>query len=182
MMKDYTPFKENGKIEAAAPDPYPPLEVEGPNPQYARLLGIDMAGGRSEMTSVTQYLYHSWTLPDFDNAIHILRQIAMVEMHHLDMLGVLIEKLGGNPKYLSVQNRPMVWNGGMVTYNRTPAMAIRDDMLLEQTAIDTYRKQLLVIRDAHVAAVIRRILMDEEIHLLLFKRLLASTGIRPQPR
>ena len=70
----------------------------------------------------------------------------------------------------------------MVTYNRTPAMAIRDNMALEQSAIDTYRKQLLVIRDTHVAAVIRRILMDEEIHLLLFKRLLASTGIRPQPR
>ena len=165
-MKDYTPFKENGKVEAAAPEPYPPLEVEGPNPQYARLLGIDMAGGRGEMTSITQYLY----------------QIAQVEMHHLDMLGVLIEKLGGNPKYQAVQNRPALWTGGMVTYNRTPAMAIRDNMALEQSAIDTYRKQLLVIRDTHVAAVIRRILMDEEIHLLLFKRLLASTGIRPQPR
>ena len=91
-MKDYTPFKENGKVEAAAPEPYPPLEVEGPNPQYARLLGIDMAGGRGEMTSITQYLYHSWTLPDFDNAAPTLRQIAQVEMHHLDMLGVLIEK------------------------------------------------------------------------------------------
>ena len=75
-MKDYTPFKENGKVEAAAPEPYPPLEVEGPNPQYARLLGIDMAGGRGEMTSITQYLYHSWTLPDFDNAAPTLRQIA----------------------------------------------------------------------------------------------------------
>ena len=181
-MKDYTPFKENGKVEAAAPEPYPPLEVEGPNPQYARLLGIDMAGGRGEMTSITQYLYHSWTLPDFDNAAPTLRQIAQVEMHHLDMLGVLIEKLGGNPKYQAVQNRPAIWTGGMVTYNRTPAMAIRDNMALEQSAIDTYRKQLLVIRDTHVAAVIRRILMDEEIHLLLFKRLLASTGIRPQPR
>lgn len=98
------------------------------------------------MTSITQYLYHSWTLPDFDNAAPTLRQIAQVEMHHLDMLGVLIEKLGGNPKYQAVQNRPALWTGGMVTYNRTPAMAIRDNMALEQSAIDTYRKQLLVIR------------------------------------
>ena len=42
MKMEYSPFKENGRIEAAAPDPYPPLEVEGPNPQYARMLGIDM--------------------------------------------------------------------------------------------------------------------------------------------
>lgn len=182
MKMEYSPFKENGRIEAAAPDPYPPLEVEGPNPQYARMLGMDMAGNRSEMTSITQYLYHSWMLPEFDNAEETLRRVAMVEMHHLDMLGTLIEKLGGNPKYMAVQNRPVVWNGGMVTYNRTPAMAIRDDMVSEQMAIDNYRKQLLIIRDAHVAAVIRRIIMDEEIHLLLFKKLLASANIRPQPR
>ena len=28
MKMEYSPFKENGRIEAAAPDPYPPLEVE----------------------------------------------------------------------------------------------------------------------------------------------------------
>lgn len=182
MVKDFTPFKENGKVDAAAPDPYPPLEVEGPNPQYARLLGLDLASSKGETTSITQYLYQSWTLPDFDNVTHILRQIAVVEMHHLDMLGTLIEKLGGNPKFMAVQNRPTVWNGGMVSYNRTPAMALRDDLMMEQAAIDTYRKQLMMIHDSHVCAVIRRILMDEEIHLLILKRLLASSSIRPQPR
>ena len=178
---EYSPFGKNGKIEVSAPIPYPPLEVDGPNPQYARMLGVDMASSKSEMTSICQYLYHSWTLPkDFDHAHDLMRRIAEVEMHHLDMLGELIVKLGGNPRYMAVMNRPVPWEGRMVTYNHTPAMAVKDDMLLEQAAIDTYRRQAAAIRDPHIVAVLRRIIMDEEMHITIFKALLAqaNTGSR----
>ena len=60
---EYSPFGENGKIIVSAPVPYPPLTVDGPNPQIARLLGVDLASSKSEMTSICQYLYHSWVLP-----------------------------------------------------------------------------------------------------------------------
>jgi len=35
-------------------------------------------------------------------------------------------------------------------------MAVKDDMLLEQAAIDTYRRQAAAIRDPHIVAVLRR--------------------------
>lgn len=176
----YSPFGENGKISVSAPAPYPPLEVEEPNPHYARLLGIDMASPKSELTSITQYIYQSWTLPaSFDHAGELMRRIAAVEMHHLDMLGTLISKLGGNPRFQSVQTRPLPWDGRMVTYNQTPALAIRDNMVMEQNAINNYRKQTTMIRDPHVVAVIRRIIMDEEMHMLIFKRLLAEINMEP---
>ncbi len=180
---EYSPFGENGKIIVSAPVPYPPLTVDGPNPQIARLLGVDLASSKSEMTSICQYLYHSWVLPSTaDSADSLLKRIAEVEMHHYDMLGQLIVKLGGDPKYVAVQNRPLPWDARMVSYTRTPASAFRDDLMLEQAAIETYRRQAAAISDPHVVAVIRRILLDEEMHLLIFRRLLSETSIGSRQR
>ena len=176
---DTLPIGKDGKIQTAASGPYPPLEVSGPQPHYARLLGISMASPKSEMTSICQYLYNSWTLPGdmgWTEELHdVMRRIAMVEMHHFDMLGALIVKLGGDPRYLSVARRPMMWDGHMVTYNRTPAMAFKENILLEQSAIDTYRRQIAAINDPHITAVLRRIIADEEVHLTIFKVFLART-------
>lgn len=167
--------KKGGRIltPVAADDPYPVIEVSGPNPQYARMLQIDLASGHSEMTSITQYIYDSWRLdPRFANVAETLRRIAMVEMHHLDILGKLIVLLGGDPKYMAVQQRPQVWNGNMVTYSRQFAAMMRDNILAEQMAIDTYARQAEIIRDEHIAALLRRILQDEYIHIELFRQYL----------
>ena len=172
-MKDYTPFKENGKVEAAAPEPYPPLEVEGPNPQYARLLGIDMAGGRGEMTSITQYLYHSWTLPDFDNAAPTLRQIAQVEMHHLDMLGQLIVLLGADPRFSCDQRGSCAWwSGSMVCYSHDVRQILLNNITDEKKAAEFYRTAACDIPDPCVAAVLNRIARDEVLHAEIFTRFL----------
>ena len=170
-----SPFDKDGKIRFSSSLPYPPLEVEEPNAQYARMLGNDLASAKSEMTSICQYLYHSWTLPkSVDDIPTIMRRIAEVEMHHFDMLGQLIVKLGGNPRYMSINKRPQFWQGRMVVCSRTPAMALKDDMVLEQSTIAVYRGQVSAIRDHHIVAVLRRILIDEEIHLAIFRYLFSQ--------
>lgn len=157
-----------------ADGPYPPVEVEGPNLQYARMLAIDFASGKSEMTSVTQYVYQSWVLaPQFAEVAETMHCIAMVEMHHLDILGNLITLLGGNPQYYAAPaRRPMVWNGNMVNYSQTVAMAMRQNMALEKAAIDTYRRQAAVIQDAHIVAILNRIIQDEDVHMRIFRKYL----------
>lgn len=159
-----------------ADDPYPPIEVEGPNLQVARMLAIDFASAKSEMTSITQYVYQSWVLaPQFAEVAQTMHCISMVEMHHLDMLGNLITLLGGNPQYFAAPaRRPMVWNGNMVNYSQTVAMGMRQDMALEKAAIDAYRRQAAAIQDPHIVAILNRIIQDEELHMRIFRKYLES--------
>lgn len=162
------------KIEVTAGLPYPPIMVERPNLQTAKLLSFDLGSQKSELTSVTQYVYHSWQLDEEQKeTAQLLLDISKVEMHHMEILGRLIILLGGNPTYSAVVgNRRIVWNGNMVTYSRMMVRMLQDDMMLEQAAIDTYQRQLRVITDKCVAANIERIIQDEEVHMKLFKQLL----------
>ena len=65
-MDKRTPPLTVGRPEPKRPvkadAPYPPLTVEGPNRQYARMLTMDLASDKSEMTAITQYLYQGWEL------------------------------------------------------------------------------------------------------------------------
>jgi rubrerythrin len=81
-------------------EPYPPIRVERPNPRYARILQEDFAGTVSEMTAITQYLYHHFDMePVLREVAELLEEISIVEMTHFEMLGELIKMLGGDPVY-----------------------------------------------------------------------------------
>ena len=49
---------------------------------------------------------------------------------------------------------------------------MRHNMALEQSAIDTYRKQAAVIQDEHIVVILRRIILDEELHMRIFRKYL----------
>lgn len=88
------------QIPVAAPEPYPPPRVEGPNPVYARLLIEDISSAKGELTTICQYLYQSW-IPEegCEELAETLLRIAETEMRHLHLLGELIVQLGGDPKF-----------------------------------------------------------------------------------
>ena len=67
-------------------------------------------------SAITSYLYQSWILQkNYPEVASTIRRIAQVEMHHINILGDLIIRLSGNPKYISYQPRGTVfWNGRMV--------------------------------------------------------------------
>lgn len=155
--------------------PYPPVQVEGPNAAYARMLGADLAGGLSEMTSVSQYTYQNWAL--FERCPEVARamgQIARVEMHHMRLLGQTIVLLGGDPRYwqLSGAGRPVWWSGATVCYTDSIQKMMLENIALEQSAIDEYTKQKLLVRDPNIVALLERILEDEYLHISLFRRFL----------
>lgn len=154
--------------------PYPPLEVEGPNRQIARMLSFSLASDKSEMTSITQYMYQSWALsPSHAEWARTMERIAEVEMRHFQILGRLILQLGGDPRYAAPRrNRLVFWNGSMPSYNRTPQAILLDSLHLEEAAIETYRRQITLISDECVSLVLKRIILDEEIHARLFERCL----------
>jgi bacterioferritin len=149
-------------------DPYPPIQVEGPNPEYARLLLDDYAGMVSEMTAINQYLFHHFDMPEeLADAAQLLEEVAIVEMHHMEILAKLIKLLGQPPMYMDGQG--LFWNATFVPYlPGCPCEQLQSDIHAEQIAIETYRRHMELIDDRYIKEILARIIMDEELHLHLF--------------
>ena len=168
-------------IQVASPAPYPPVTVEASNRQYAQMLRYDLASANSEFTSITQYIYQSWILDaSYPQIAETMHRIAIVEMHHLNMIGELILLLGGVPLYSVAQNnRNVAWNGGMVQYQGAASACMKNNIIMERTAVDNYKKQIERIKDECVCAVLRRIILDEEVHIQIFSKFLEEQCDHP---
>ena len=157
-----------------ASSPYPPAELERQNLRYAQILHQDTASAQGEFTAVTLYIYQSWLFDAVSpEAGKTMREVAIVEMHHLDLLSQVINLLGGDPTFSAVRNnRCVVWNGSMVNYCKSFSQMLRYNIKSEQEAVAAYRRHLALIKDVHIQALIERIIEDEEIHLSIFRQML----------
>ena len=161
-------------VKAAAP--YPELKVEERNIHYANILTCDLASATGEMTTIYQYLYQNWILnKKFEEIAQTINRISEVEMHHLNMLGSLIDMLGGNPKCEAIRGyKRFFWQGSMVNYSRELPVLLKSNIYLEQTAVKEYTEQSSCIEDPYVSAVLARIAEDEEIHYAAYQDFLAE--------
>ena len=145
---------------------YPPVAVTEKNLQYAQILMPDLAAAVSEMTTVHQYLYQSWTAgsnynnesckPD-SRALHknirrVIQRIAVVEQHHFTIIGQLITLLGGQPECRSAEPCSY-WRGNMVDYS-----------------CDKSQK----IKDPQVSKMLARLSLDEKLHYKIFSDFLSQ--------
>ena len=151
--------------------PYPPVEVTCPNPAALPILRDLYAGRRSELGAITQYCYQSFLLSGEREPIaKLLRDIAIVEMHHLEMLGKLILLCGGSPVFAGGRRR--WWSGSFPNYCRNPRGAVQASLRDEMDAVGAYQAAASSIRDPKIQAVLRRIAMDEEHHVKLLQETL----------
>ncbi|WP_040197085.1 ferritin-like domain-containing protein [Candidatus Soleaferrea massiliensis] len=156
--------------------PYPEITAEHVDIKYVRWMTQDMAASNSEMSSIYMYLYQHWTYkesqPKFSET---MRRIAMVEMHHLDILGTMVAGSGGSPKCRSVWgNNRAFWNGGMVSYRQNYRQALLGNIQAEQMAYNQYITQSNTCQDEQLAAVFARLAKDEQIHIDIFKKFLSE--------
>lgn len=153
--------------------PYPEVKVEKPNIEYAKILSNIYAGEVSEDTSINLYIFQHISLSSkYKEYANILRQIAIVEMHHLDILGKLIMLLGMKPVYMSYNESKkglVPWNATYVDYSININDIIDADIRAETNAIKFYNYILTIIKDKYIVNIIKRIIMDEEMHLKIFK-------------
>ncbi len=151
--------------------PYPEIRVEGENLYYASLLMDDYAGIISELSAITQYVYHSIFSEIIDKELsQLLIGIAKVEMRHLNILGKLIELLGGKATFcggVSLNNKP--WSGNVIYYGDDICSQLKIDLLSEQMIVAQYEKDIKLIDDKYVVENIQRIIQDEQVHLKLFE-------------
>lgn len=154
-------------------EPYPEIEVERKNPKYANIILYNYASAVSEFTAINQYIFHHMVLEEKYNDISdTLRGIAIVEMHHLDILGDLTIALGKEPRYhYFKKHKPVNWTPKFIKYSTNASEAIKDDIASEIDAICQYKQSLKDIDDSNIKAIISRIILDEEFHIELFRGL-----------
>lgn len=155
--------------------PYPPIQAEERNPDYADLLGVDYCGAVSEMTAVTQYINNENRMTGEECSLaKTILGIAMAEMIHLQKLGELIFLLGGVVDFSAKQRngRRKMWTPEYMTISGNVEKMLLADIEAEEAAISQYRMHMKMIQDDCVNAVLRRIIKDEEYHIMLLKALL----------
>lgn len=154
--------------------PYPPLEVTAKNPSYAELLTVDYCGVVSELSSVAQYINNENRLACEKCSIaKTLLGMAICEMIHMQKLGVLITLLGGNISYTANgrNGRPTVWTPSSLNLPSVCSEMLEADIETEISVINQYEMHISWIQDERVNAVLRRMIQDEEYHIMMLRTL-----------
>lgn len=155
--------------------PYPPIQVTGRNQAYANLLSNDYCGAVSELSATTQYINNENRLScDRCGMAKTILGIAMAEMMHLQKLGELIYLLGGNVDFVArhQNGRAWMWTPECLTIPENTRKMLLADIDAERAAINQYQMHINMIKDSCVNAVLRRIIKDEEYHIMLLEMML----------
>lgn len=108
----------------------------------------------SEHGAIIQYLTHAYSMGEGELACEI-EAIAREEMRHLDWLAEKVIELGGK---VSLKRGKMRMSGKQVSD------WMKNDVLLEEDAINPYIEQIRIINDPAIKRLLKRILSDEKAH------------------
>ena len=149
--------------------PYPDIEC-AENIADAKLLMPLYGGPAGELTAITTYCFQSYVTTRNKEIAAAVGGIAKTEMHHHALLGHAIVGLGGYP----VMGGRTYWSGSFPSYTLDPKKFLRENIAAEETAILNYERTVLALRTECVKTLIERIVLDEELHIKIFKDLIAS--------
>ncbi len=155
------------------------LNAVGEDLRALRIVSPAYAGRDGELTAVLQYVYQSVLLGGCGQTelAALVASIAKEEMHHLQILGTLIVKLGAPPVFTACPPYPVsYYSASCVNYAKSPRAILAADIAAERAAIAEYDRMLGCLDDAPVAAVIAHIRADEAEHL---RRLRAAAKFLP---
>ncbi len=151
--------------------PYPKIIVEKKNEYYAKILSHVYASNESELSAILQYSYETFIIEDEEIACTV-EKIAEVEMHHLSILGKLIQKLGKSPIFAdSSYCKNIYWNSDFIYYDTDLPTMMDVNIESEKNNIRNYQMLLRVIEDSYIQEILKRILEDEYLHLEIFMKI-----------
>jgi rubrerythrin len=123
-------------------------------------------GQRSELTSMSQYMYLSMKCPaEYPPLAELLRSIAEVEMKHMIMLGSCVNALGVNPKLRTITGRGQnYWTGRNIAYVESHREILRAGIEDERAQIVMYENVMKQISNTQIKTLLVRICEDERLH------------------
>ena len=137
-----------------------------------RIVSPAYAGRDGELTAVLQYVYQAILLGEcgMKELSQELYHIAYDEMHHLQILGTLITKLGAPPVFTACPPYPVsYYSASCVSYVRGAQEMLAADIRAEKCAIASYCRMLELLENPAVSEVISALLEDERRHLEIFE-------------
>ena len=162
--------------------PYPSIDNLEEDLRSARIISQAYCGIHGELDAILQYVYHSFyfrRLKDEETA-NTLISIAVCEMKHFEILGETMLKLGIDPIY---SKRPPIrgdyYSTMALNYSRTPMKMLIDDITGEMVAVSEYEKIVDRLDNELVGAVIKRIILDEQLHIKVLKERLQQIDKKP---
>lgn len=149
--------------------PYPKVEADR-NLNEAKLIMPHYSGNMSELTAVLTYCYQNYVTPSYEDVRRAVLGVAKCEMLHHKLLGDTIVKLGGYP----IMAGRTYFNGSFVNYTVDPKKFLDQNIAAEQNVILNYERLILNLKTESIKALIERIILDEELHIEIFKELKSS--------
>lgn len=153
--------------------PYPSVDCICKDPKSAGIISSAYAGHHGELTAILQYIYHAFYFEKAgeDETAAVLDGIAIAEMHHFEILGAMLLRLGTDPVYtICPPFKCNFYNTSHIAYSKTRQKMLLDDLAGELYAVESYERMLSELTSEQVAAVIERIKMDEELHVKALKK------------
>lgn len=147
---------------------YPTLEEIKEDYAALRVISPAYAGREGELTAVLQYVYQSIVLSAIGESetSRLLMSIAVTEMHHLEILGTLVAKLGAIPAFVKCPPYPVgYYSASNVNYVKFPEGMLTADLIGEKNAIAGYEAMCCRLANEKVKQVILRIIEDEKVHV-----------------
>lgn len=155
--------------------PYPRVQVQGMNQDYAALLSVSYCGTISELSATMQYINNESRMVANQCLMgKTLLRMALAEMTHMQMLAELISLLGGNVCYTATQpgGQQRMWSPQCLSLPEKFSEMLQADLESEMAAINQYNMQIRMIRDDYVNDVLRRIVQDEQYHIMLIRSMM----------
>lgn len=154
--------------------PYPSIEHLSPNIEYSQHILSNLGGLHSKMNSISLYFYNHIILkqlwPELSEA---MKQISMVEMKHLEIFANLAYQLGADPRLWDCQNDFLeYWSPGYNVYPRQIHSLLENAIIQEQNTITTYQYQITCINDPLLQKILKRIIIDDQLHIEVFESFL----------
>ena len=167
---------DDSKFTFSAETPYPEIHIHTQNMSCARWMLDNLGGVNSEISAVSLYFYNHLIIDEeYEEIRNAFHQISIVEMHHLDIFGQMALQLGENPRLWFVnRNRKIYWSPSFNQYPTELSHLMHHDLDGEMAAINKYENQLCRINDACVAENLRRIILDEKLHVHVFEQLISE--------
>ena len=151
--------------------PYPPIKAESGNPAYARVMLDNIGGSNSEMSTISLYVFNQLITGYNPDVSAVFHKVSIVEMHHLEIFGKLAQQLGEEPRLWTQHGcKKIYWSPSYNQYPGDLRTLMRNVIDGEKAAISKYQHQISYIRDENITENLRRIILDERLHVEIFEK------------
>lgn len=150
---------------------YPSVPYMDNNIEYAKMLLNVYTGKNSIINNIFMYLYQSSFVND--ELSLILDNIINVEIIHAKILSKLINNLGLKPKYIYKNLYSYrYYNTSYINYSIDEINIIKNNIQLKEKIINEYNSLIINIENKQITNILKRLIIDNELHLKIFKELL----------